>query len=145
MGSRRAFPTPQEGPQAARRQDSFETRGTLTERAQGFPRARRLSRWAELEQVQRTGRRQRLLYLDVWCTDNQAGHPRLGLIVPKFQFTGVARNRLRRRLREIWRRELSPELPAWDVLIRARREAYEAGFAELRRELHGWRSSAPSA
>ncbi|MGQ0703156.1 MAG: ribonuclease P protein component [Gemmatimonadales bacterium] len=116
----------------------------MTAGGQHFPRARRLSRRAELERVQRTGRRRRLLYVDVWWTDNQAGHPRLGLIVPKFQFTGVARNRLRRRLREIWRRELSPELPAWDVLVRARKEAYEARFAELRRELHRWWTSTAS-
>ena len=38
--------------------------------------------------------------------DNTAGHPRMGLIVPKFQSTAVARNRLRRRLQEIWRREI---------------------------------------
>ena len=142
MGPRRPLATSQEGSQAAHRQDSLETRGTLTEGGQRFPRARRLSRWAELERVQRTGRRRRLLYLDVWWTDNQAGHPRLGLIVPKFQFTGVARNRLRRRLKEIWRRELMPVLPAWDVLVRARKEAYEAGFAELCRELQSWQTSA---
>ena len=43
----------------------------------------------------------------IWM-DNTTGHPRMGLIVPKFQSSAVARNRLRRRLREIWRRELQP-------------------------------------
>jgi len=66
----------------------------------------------------------------------------MGLIVPKFQSTGVARNRLRRRLKEVWRRDLMGGLPAWDVVIRARREAYEAGFALLRDELLGWRAVA---
>jgi ribonuclease P protein component len=55
----------------------------------------------------------------------------------------VARNRLRRRLKEIWRRELQQEQPAWDVLIRARREAYRASFAVLRDELLAWRDSLP--
>jgi ribonuclease P protein component len=63
----------------------------------------------------------------------------MGLIVPKYQSTAVARNRLRRRLREIWRRELQPTQPGWDLLIRARREAYQASFATLRAELLGWR------
>jgi ribonuclease P protein component len=67
----------------------------------------------------------------------------MGLIVPKFQSTAVARNRLRRRLKEIWRRELQQEQPAWDVLIRARREAYRASFAVLRGELLAWRDSLP--
>lgn len=74
--------------------------------------------------------------------DNIAGQPRMGLIVPKFQSTAVARNRLRRRLREIWRRELQPGQPAWDVIIRARREAYRAPFALLRAELAEWRAGA---
>lgn len=71
--------------------------------------------------------------------DNQAGRPRLGLIVPRFQFTAVARNLLRRRLREVWRTELQGGLPAVDLVIRAKREAYRAGFDQLRAELLGWR------
>jgi len=106
-----------------------------------FPRARRLARTAELDRVQRTGRRRRLPHLDVLWADNQAGHPRMGLIVPKFQSTGVARNRLRRRLKELWRRELMGAMPAWDVVIRARRETYGAGFGVLRDELLAWRSA----
>jgi ribonuclease P protein component len=74
--------------------------------------------------------------------DNSAGHPRLGLIVPKFQATAVARNRLRRRLREIWRRELQLAVPAWDMVIRARRDAYAAPFEVLRGELVAWRAEA---
>ncbi len=74
----------------------------------------------------------------IW-TDNTAGHPRMGLIVPKFQASGVARNRLRRRLKEIWRRELQAHQPAWDLVIRTRREAYEASFDQLREQLLGWR------
>lgn len=63
------------------------------------------------------------------------GHSRIGLIVPKFRSTAVARNRLRRRLREIWRRELQDLLSGCDLVIRARPEAYRAGFDQLRREL----------
>jgi ribonuclease P protein component len=74
--------------------------------------------------------------------DNTAGQPRMGLIVPKFQSTAVARNRLRRRLREIWRRDLQADQPAWDVVIRARRDAYRASFADLRAELALWRAGA---
>jgi ribonuclease P protein component len=65
----------------------------------------------------------------------------MGLIVPKYQSTAVARNLLRRRLREIWRREVQPDQPAWDLLIRARREAYRASYSDLRTELVAWRES----
>ena len=77
----------------------------------------------------------------IW-TENTAGHPRMGLIVPKFQSSAVARNRLRRRLREIWRREIQGRQPAWDLVIRSRRPAYEASFVELRDEMLKWRDTA---
>lgn len=63
------------------------------------------------------------------------GHARTGIIVPRYQASAVARNRLRRRLREILRREVLPVLPAIDLVVRARRTAYAAPFAVLRAEL----------
>jgi len=77
----------------------------------------------------------------IW-TDNLVGHPRMGLIVPKFQSSAVARNRLRRRLREIWRRDIQPHQPASDLVIRARREAYGAAFSRLHLQLLEWRRMA---
>ena len=74
----------------------------------------------------------------IW-RDNSAGRPRLGLIVPRFQFTAVARNRLRRRLKELWRRELQGGLAAVDLVIRVKREGYRATFPALRSELLAWR------
>ncbi len=73
--------------------------------------------------------------------DNPAGRPRLGLIVPRFQFTAVARNRLRRRLKEIWRRQLQAGLPAGDLVIRAKREAYGMSFVQMQAELLEWRGT----
>jgi ribonuclease P protein component len=76
----------------------------------------------------------------IWM-DNQSGQPRMGLIVPKFQSSAVARNRLRRRLREIWRRDIQPRQLARDLVIKARREAYAASFDELRSQLLVWRDA----
>lgn len=51
----------------------------------------------------------------------------------------VERNRVKRRLREIGRTRVLPDLDGrgvyGDVLIRARRPAYEAGFDELARDV----------
>lgn len=85
------------------------------------------------------GRRRRFGHLEMIWTDNLTGHPRMGLIVPRYQSSAVARNRLRRRLREIWRREVQQHQPGWDLVIRARREAYGAAFAALRDDLLAWR------
>jgi ribonuclease P protein component len=88
-----------------------------------------------------TGRRLRRPHLDIFWAINEGGHPRLGLIVAKARESGVARNRLRRRLKELWRRELQQRLPPWDVVIRTRPEAYVAPFAALRDDLMAWRET----
>jgi ribonuclease P protein component len=64
------------------------------------------------------------------------------LVVPRHRRTAVARNRLKRRLRELARTEILPRLDASgspvDLLVRARPEAYAAGFSDLRQELLHW-------
>lgn len=52
----------------------------------------------------------------------------------------MARNQLRRRLREQARRRLLPHLPAIDIVIRARPPAYAAGLVDLARDLDQWRA-----
>jgi ribonuclease P protein component len=86
----------------------------------------------------KVGRRTSKASLDICWTAGEAGHPRMGLIVPRFQQTAVARNLLRRRLKDLWRCEVQQRLPAWDVVIRARREAYRASFPALRDDLLTW-------
>jgi len=97
----------------------------------------RLARGAELTACWEEGRRWRTPHLDLAWRPNRARHPRVGIIVPRFQFTAVARNRLRRRLREVLRREALPLLPSVDLVVRSKRSAYAAPFAVLRAELTG--------
>ena len=68
---------------------------------------------------------------------NRLGRARMGVVVPRFQHSAVDRNRLQRRLREILRRETRAALPPVDLVVRARRDAYDAPFAVLRAELTG--------
>ena len=56
---------------------------------------------------------------------------RVGLIVPRFRHSAVARNQLKRRLRELSRIRLIPSDVAADVVIRIRPDAYRAAFADL--------------
>ena len=64
------------------------------------------------------------------------------MVVPRYRQTVVRRNLVKRRVREILRREVLPRLEeaglVLDVLVRARREAYDARFADLREELERW-------
>lgn len=71
--------------------------------------------------------------VDTDAADRPLG--RVGIIVPRHRQTAVRRNQLKRRLRELVRRELLPALPTGAVLIRARAEAYEATFAQLARQI----------
>ena len=80
--------------------------------------------------------------MDVFDSASPAAFSRIGWVVPLHRHGTVERNRLKRRLREIARLELLPRLDerglAQDVLMRTRREAYEADFATLRDELVTW-------
>ena len=103
-----------------------------------MPRSHRLARAADLRRCLEQGRRRRTRHLEfIWC-DNTTGHPRMGLIVPRYHSSAVARNRLRRRLREVWRREVQSAQGALDLVVRTRREAYGASFVELRDQFRGW-------
>ena len=75
----------------------------------------------------------------MFVADSEATRSRLGVIVPLHGRRVVDRNLLKRRLREIGRRQLLPAMDArgerTDVLIRARRSAYETEFDALAREI----------
>ena len=96
-----------------------------------------------MRRVMTQGARFRAGCLDIAWLANEAGHPRLGLVVAKFQSNAVARNRLRRRLKELWRRRGQPLLGEIDVVIRTRPAAYRATFGELSSALLGWVETAP--
>jgi ribonuclease P protein component len=140
LGPRGPVPAPEEGSQAADRFDSVEARRLLTASAR-LPRAHRLARASDIRRCLTHGRRSRFEHLDMIWMENSTGQPRMGLIVPKFQSSAVARNRLRRRLREIWRREIQERQPPWDLVIKARREAYSASFDALQAQVLTWRET----
>jgi ribonuclease P protein component len=105
-----------------------------------FPRARRLTSGADIERVRRAGTRIRCGRLEVRVVVEPAGGARVGIIVPRYRETAVARNRVKRRLREIVRQELLPRLPSVSVLVRARPEAYAATLDSLKHDVRGART-----
>lgn len=113
-----------------------------TGESQRWPRARRLTRSRDIRALLKRGKRSRTAHLDVFDSSAPVAHPRAGLVVPRHKHAVVERNRLKRRLREILRQQVLPRLDeaglAVDVLVRARREAYDATFATLERELIDW-------
>ena len=107
-----------------------------------MPRSWRITRNREIRTLLQRGKRSRTGHLDVFASASPVPYPRAGVIVPRYKHDVVARNRVKRRLREILRRVVLPALRtrgmALDLLVRARREAYAASYRELERELEGW-------
>lgn len=60
---------------------------------------------------------------------------RVGFVVPRFKHSAVARNTVKRRLRELARLQLLPVGVRVDIVIRIRPEAYGASFLELQTEV----------
>lgn len=104
-----------------------------------LPPSSRLTRSRDIRALFRRGKRKKTSRLDVFFLSSPEKRPRLGIVVPKHHRNVVDRNRVKRRLREIGRREVLPRLYEADLqldfLVRARREAYEASYRQLRREL----------
>jgi ribonuclease P protein component len=94
----------------------------------------RLTDSPEFERVYRQGTAYRGRLFSVHAFPNEHGNPRLGLSVSRKVGNAVARNAVRRRLREVFHScipEISGDL---DLVVSARPAAADAGFEELREE-----------
>ena len=94
-------------------------------------------------------RSQQALAVDRANDGNKAGGPdrvsRFGISVKKALGGAVVRNRIRRRIREILRRNRTEIPSGWDIVIHPRRSVAQAPFAPLEAELvRLLRSIAPS-
>jgi ribonuclease P protein component len=69
-----------------------------------FPKSRRLTSNRQFKAVLDHGRRAGDGLLTLWTAPNDCGHPRLGISVGKSYGKAVVRNRLKRLLREAFRR-----------------------------------------
>jgi ribonuclease P protein component len=76
-------------------------------------RRHRLSRSRDFDAVYRQGRSTSTRFLVLYWFDREddPGEPRLGLAVPKAAGNAVARNKIKRQLRELWRARLE-DVPA---------------------------------
>ena len=97
-----------------------------------FPRARRVRRRTEFQQVFDTGRRVQGKYFTLLMAPNDAAGVRLGIVASKKLGGSVQRNRAKRLIREVFRH--SQPLPGRqdvDVVVIPRRELFDAAYSSL--------------
>jgi ribonuclease P protein component len=71
--------------------------------------------------------------LALYCRRNGRDHSRLGITVSAKLGKAVRRNKIRRRIREIYRIHQEEFLPGWDIVVVARVKAAHSSYAALER------------
>ena len=70
-------------------------------------------------------------YMVLYARKNRTGINRVGITVSKKLGKAHVRNRVRRRLREVYRLNEERFAPGWDIVVVARSRAVEADFRKL--------------
>ncbi len=103
---------------------------------ESFPRRERLRKRSEFLRCYREGRRRHGDLLILYAVANECGHPRLGITVSRKVGNSVVRHRVKRRVREIYRRwNERARLPAMDFMVHARPTIATATFQALEKEI----------
>lgn len=96
----------------------------------------RLRRRVDFEQCYKRGRRLQGSYLTLHFVANEAGHARVGMTVSKRVGKSVVRQRLKRRVREIFRRWPDrARLPPMDFVVHLKPLAAGSRFETFSQEL----------
>ena len=125
-----------QGPETPDRQHSSETtRLTRPVGGQKFPKAKRIRKRGEFLTLQRVGRRRTGTRFVVITAPCEGAVSRLGITTSRRVGGAVVRNRIKRLVREFFRRHQDRIRPPRDVLVIARPGAAEAAYAEVKQEL----------
>jgi|SRR5579863_3078048 len=104
-----------------------------------FPKSSRILRSADFRQIYDHGFRVSGPLFAAFCRAREGAAidlgARLGLTVPRAVGKAVVRNRIKRRLREVFRLQRAKIAPKWDIVLNPRRAVLEAEFAQIEREM----------
>ena len=87
----------------------------------------------EFRRIYRKGKSAVSPQLVIYCQRNRRGHSRLGVSVSTKLGCAVVRNRVRRRIREIYRLNKAKMLTGYDLIVVARVRAVETDYQKLDR------------
>lgn len=100
-----------------------------------FPKTARLRKRAEFLRLSRTGHKFHSANFVVVRGSNAGGESRLGVTVSGKVGNSVVRNRIKRRIREFFRRRRAGILPPADLLVIARQSAADISAKRIEAEL----------
>jgi ribonuclease P protein component len=129
----RAQAASREGAEEADRVGAAEA-AALTSSLESYPARFRLRQRSDFQRVERRGRRAAGKYFVVLTESRDHGDPRLGVTVSRRVGEAVVRNRVKRLVREVFRRRRS-SLPTADSVVIARTGAGAIGYPEVAAEL----------
>ena len=105
---------------------------------QDLPRCRRIARRRDFTDAYEKGRKVFAKYSVVFAIPNARGYARLGVTTTRKLGNAVERNRMKRWVREVFRRDrgaLSLDDRAVDLVVNVKRSALDARWDEFRRDL----------
>ncbi len=99
-----------------------------------FPRSLRLTRRRQFATVYENGRRAGSSSFTLFALPNDVGHCRLGITATRKVGCAAERNRIKRVLRDIFRRRRGELAPGLDLVVNAKRGADEVPAARMESE-----------
>lgn len=104
-------------------------------RLEAFPQSLRVTSSADFARAKKIGRRIGTRDLQIVIAPNNLNIARLGLVVPKtVDKRAAVRNKIKRRLRDIFRRNKSVWREGFDIIVIARKNTANLAFAELKEQ-----------
>ncbi len=135
--SRRHTKTPQQGTQTSECPDTPQTSTALDTRSapSTFQKAARILVRRDFVVLQRKGRRRHTPHFVVMTRPRQTGCSRLGITATRRFGNAVMRNRVKRRVREFFRRHQADFVPSQDILVIPKPGAGQLSFRQISQEL----------
>jgi ribonuclease P protein component len=102
---------------------------------EGFPKRYRIVHGAEFRAIYNTGRKIHSEKFILFCRENKLSHHRLGVTVTRKMGGAVTRNRIKRLMREVFRRSCGEIPHHYDLVLNAKSSCLSACYWDLREEL----------
>lgn len=100
---------------------------------EGYRPQERIRKKADFSELYKRGRCDRGKYFNLIHLPNDLGHSRMAVVASRKVGNAVKRNRIRRRAKELFRRNKGLLISPRDLLLISKKEMYDASWPELSR------------